>query len=88
MECRGWWCGCGWENVKRLGMRVRKGTVISFVPTLFGCFLGIPSLHIFSSFKMLFCDLFVLFFGGRWGYRAIDHPIRMYDYSNSGDRLR
>ena len=30
-----------------MGMGVRKGTVVSFVPTLFGCFLGIPSLCLF-----------------------------------------
>ena len=29
-----------------IGMGVRKGTVVSFVPTLFGCFWGIlSSLH-------------------------------------------
>ena len=28
---------------KDIGMGVRKGTVVSFVPTLFGYFLGIPS---------------------------------------------
>ena len=31
-------------HTKDIGMGVRKGTVVSFVPTLFGCFLGIPSL--------------------------------------------
>ena len=30
--------------VKDIGMGVRKGAVVSCVPTLFGCFLGIPSL--------------------------------------------
>ena len=30
--------------------------MVSFVPTLFGCFLGIPSLYVFSFSKMLFCD--------------------------------
>ena len=51
---------------KDIGMGVRKGTVVSFVPTWFGCFLGIPSLYryAFSFFKMFFCDLFQLFFGG------------------------
>ena len=29
---------------KDIGMGIRKGAVVSFVPTLFGCFLGIPSL--------------------------------------------
>ena len=41
VACRGLWCACGWKDI---GMGVRKGTVVSFVPTLFGCFLGIPSL--------------------------------------------
>ena len=37
---------------KDIGMGVRKGTctVVSFVPTLFGCFLGIPSLYVCSFF--------------------------------------
>ena len=75
---------------KDIGMGVSKGTVVSFVPTLFGCFLGIPSLYVS---KMLFCDLLQLFFwGGRggvgWGYTATDGtPICMYSYSGSGDRL-
>ena len=41
---------------KDIGMGVRKGTVVSFIPTLFGYFLGIPSLYVFSFFKMFFCD--------------------------------
>ena len=32
---------------KAIGMGVRKGTVVSFFPTLFGCFLGIICLFIF-----------------------------------------
>ena len=35
---------------KDIGMGVRKGTVVSFVPTLFGCFLG-P----YMSFHFLKC---------------------------------
>ena len=35
---------------KGIGMGVRKGTVVSFIPTLFGYFLGIPSLYVFSLF--------------------------------------
>ena len=31
--------------LKDIGMGVRKGTVVLFVPTLFGCFLGIPYLY-------------------------------------------
>ena len=42
---------------KDIGMGVRKGTVVSFVPTLFGYFLGIPPLFVFSLFEMFFCDL-------------------------------
>ena len=41
--------------------------MVSFVPTLFGCFLGIPSLHVCSFSKMLLCDLFQLFLGGGGG---------------------
>ena len=39
---------------KDIGMGVRKGTVVSlkFVPTLFGCFLGIPSLAICLFFLL------------------------------------
>ena len=39
---------------KDIGMGVRKGAVASFVPTLFGYFLGIPSLYLCMSFKMFF----------------------------------
>ena len=42
---------------KDIGMGVRKGTVVSFVRTWFGYFLGIPSLYVFSFCKMFFCDL-------------------------------
>ena len=31
---------------KDIEMGVRKDTVVSFVPTLFGYFLGIPSLYV------------------------------------------
>ena len=47
-----------WVNNKKMskdiGMRVCKGTVVSFVPTLFGCFLGIPSLYVFSFIFFVF----------------------------------
>ena len=39
---------------KDIGMGVRKGTVVSFVPTVFGYFLEIPSLYVFSFFLMFF----------------------------------
>ena len=51
VACRGLWCACCWKNVRRhiaIGMGVRKGTVVSLVPTLFGYFLRIPSLYVFS----------------------------------------
>ena len=41
---------------KDTGMGVHKGTVVSFVPTFFGYFLGIPSLCP-SIFVIYFCDL-------------------------------
>ena len=37
-------------------MGVHKGTVVSFVPTLFGYFLGIPSLCL-SIFKNIFVTM-------------------------------
>ena len=37
---------------KDIGTGVRKGTVVSFVPTLFGCFLGF---HPYTSFHFLKC---------------------------------
>ena len=70
VACTGLWCACGWKNVQRYGMGVRKGTVVSFVPTLFGCFLRIPSLYYVFSFVK--CSLFQLFLLGRWGSRAIN----------------
>ena len=38
------------KMTKDIGMGVRKGTVVSFVPTLIGYFLGIPSLYVSSLF--------------------------------------
>ena len=61
---------CMWleKYQKDIGMGVRKGTVVLFVPTLFGCFLGIPSLYVSSFFfYVFFCDLFQLFFWGGVG---------------------
>ena len=62
------------KTSKDIGMGVRKGTVVSFVPTLFGCFLGIPSLYVFSFFFNVFCDLFQLFFGS-WGLNSRRYTI-------------
>ena len=44
---------------KDIGMGVRKGTVVSFVTTLFGYFLGIPSLYVSSFFEMFFVTCFL-----------------------------
>ena len=54
VACRGLWCACCWKMSKDIGMGVRKGTVVSFVPTWFGYFLGIPSLYVFSFFSNVF----------------------------------
>ena len=63
--------GCGVCVIRKMskdiGMGVRKGTVVSFVPTLFGYFLGIPSLYIFSFFKVFFVTCFCFFIGGGGG---------------------
>ena len=52
------------EKSKDIGMGVRKDTVVSFVPTLFGCFLGIPSLYVFLC---IFVTCFSSFLGGGGG---------------------
>ena len=55
----GWgygWCGmpgigvcvCSWNNGKDIGMTIRK--YCGVIPTLFGCFFGIPSLYVLSFF--------------------------------------
>ena len=73
MACRELWRACGWS--KDIGMGVRKGTVVSFVPTLLGCFWRIPSLYVFSFLKCFFVTCFSCFFGGAGGvggYTATD----------------
>ena len=47
---------------KDIGMGIRKSIQCGVIPTLFGCFLGIPSLYVLSFLKCFFCDLFRLFF--------------------------
>ena len=42
---------------KDIEMGVRKGTVVLFVPTLFGFFWGIPSLYAFTFFYYVFLGL-------------------------------
>ena len=48
---------CGMRVVgkmsKDIGMGVRKGAVVSFVTTLFSCFLGIPFLYVLLLLKTL-----------------------------------
>ena len=72
---------------KDIGMGVHKGTVVSFVPTLFGYFLGIPSLYVSSMF---FVTCFRCFFWGGGGGRDMKllTRTRYACMSNSGDRLR
>ena len=45
-----------------IGMGIRKSIQCGVIPTLFGCFLGIPSLYVLSFLKCFFCGLFRLFF--------------------------
>ena len=62
---------CVWlEKYLKIGMGVRKGTVVLFVLTLFGCFFEIPSLYVSSFFLIFFVTCFscLLFFGGGQGY--------------------
>ena len=49
---------------RHLSVHYSCGVVRSY---LVGCFLGIPSLYVFSFFNMFFCDLFQLFFFGGEG---------------------
>ena len=42
------------KKAKNIGKGVRKGTVVSFIPTLFGYILEIPFLYVFSCFEMFF----------------------------------
>ena len=60
-----------------------SGTVASFVPTLFGCFLGIPFLYFFSFFKMLFvtCSSSFCFCGGGGGVSKLLTPDTCVCYS-------
>ena len=62
---------CSWKMSKDIGMGVHKGTVVSFVPTLFSCFLGIPSLYVFSFFFNVFLWFVSVLFLGE-NIKAID----------------
>ena len=47
---------------KDIGMTIRKGIVVSFLP----CLVAFWGFHPYMFFhKMFFCYLFLLFFGGR-----------------------
>ena len=74
---------------KDTGMGVRKGTVVSFVPTL-NCLVGFgDSIPIcLFIFMLFFRDLFPLFLGGGGDIElwTIDTHVCIYSYS--GDRLR
>ena len=49
------------KMAKDIGMTIRKGYYCGTIPTLFGCFLGIPSLYVLS-FLIFFC--YLLLWGG------------------------
>ena len=54
---------CVVENKsKDIGMGIRKSIQCGVIPTLFGCFLGIPSLYVSSFLKCLFVTCFACFF--------------------------
>ena len=59
-------CVCVCEVVKMakdIGMTIRKGIVVSFLPCLVA-FWGFHPYMFFHFFKMFFCYLFLLFWGG------------------------
>ena len=65
VACQGLVCACVCvcevgKMVKDIGMTIRKGIVVSFLPCL-----GIPSLYVLSCFKMcFFVTCFCCFWGG------------------------
>ena len=77
VACRGLRMRVVGKMSKDIGMGVCKGTVVSFVPSLFGCFLGIPSLFILKFFKMFFVTCFGSFFLGGGGGGGIS-KLHMY----------
>ena len=67
-------CGYGWQGLvcvrvcvevgkmaKDIGMTIRKGIVVPFLP----CLVVFWGFHPYSFFKVFFCYLFLLFFVGR-----------------------
>ena len=60
-------CVCVCEVAKMskdIGMTIRKGIVVSYLPCLVA-FWGFHPYYVLSFFLMFFCYLFLLFFGGR-----------------------
>ena len=53
-------CVCVWEVGKDIGITIRKGIVVSFLP----CLLAFWGFHPSMFFQNVFCYLFLLFFGG------------------------
>ena len=72
VACRGLCIRVVGKMSKDIVMGIRIGTVVAFVPTLFGCFLGFhPCNYVFLFVKNVFCDLFQFFFsGGGGGYQS------------------
>ena len=57
-------CVCDWIMSKDIGMTIRKGIVVPFLPCLVA-FWGFHPYMSFHFFLMFFCYLFLLFFWGK-----------------------
>ena len=52
------------KMAKDIGMTIRKGIVVPFLPCLVAFWGFHPYIYVLSFFKMFFCYLFLLFFCG------------------------
>ena len=59
---------------KDIGMIIRKGIVVSFLPCLVGFWRFHPYMF-FHFFKCFFCYLFLLFFGGGGEEKGMDSCV-------------
>ena len=62
VACRGFVVCVVGNKSKDIGMGIRKSIQCGVIPTLFGCFLGIPSLYVLSILNAFFVTCFGLFF--------------------------
>ena len=53
-------CVCGWKLAKDIGMTIRKGIVVSFLP----CLVAFWGFHPYVFFQCSFCYFFCCFLGG------------------------